>query len=108
MKNHFTDTSLEQSVIGGLMLPTGNGTPSDTVFDVLETVTPGDFANHAHGLIFSAMQGMLERGSSIDVITVADELTRRNQLDDAGGFGYLAEVSKNTPSAANLPEYVRR
>lgn len=108
MKSYFTDMSLEQSVIGGLMLPTGNGRPSDAAFDALETVTSGDFANHAHGLIFSAMQGMLERGSSIDMITVADELARRNQLDEVGGFGYLAEVSKNTPSAANLSEYVRR
>lgn len=108
MKNQFTDMSLEQSVIGGVMISSCNGTPSDASFDALETLKTGDFANHSHGLIFGAMQGMLERGSNIDLITLSDELERRNHLSAAGGFAYLAEVSKNTPSAANLPEYVRR
>ncbi len=44
-------------------------------------------------------------GSPIDLITLAESLERRGQLDSVGGFAYLAELSKNTPSAANISAY---
>ena len=48
---------------------------------------------------------MQESGSPIDLITLAESLERQGQLDSVGGFAYLAELSKNTPSAANISAY---
>ncbi len=41
----------------------------------------------------------------IDLITLAEALEQNGKLERAGGFAYLAEMSKNTPSAANICAY---
>ncbi len=52
------------------------------------------------------MARLQESGSPIDLITLAESLERQGQLDSVGGFAYLAELSKNTPSAANISSHV--
>ena len=39
------------------------------------------------------------------MITLAEALEQNGKLERAGGFPYLAEMSKNTPSAANICAY---
>ncbi len=51
------------------------------------------------------MARLQESGSPIDLITLAESLERQGQLDSVGGFAHLAELSKNTPSAANISAY---
>ncbi|WP_352259996.1 DnaB-like helicase N-terminal domain-containing protein, partial [Psychrobacter sp. TB55-MNA-CIBAN-0194] len=41
----------------------------------------------------------------LDLITVSEQLEIEDQLDDAGGFAYLGEIAKNTPSAGNILSY---
>lgn len=46
-------------------------------------------------------------GRPIDLITLAESIENRGKdaLEQLGGFAYLAELSKNTPSAANIVAY---
>jgi len=44
-------------------------------------------------------------GDPIDLITISESLEKNNQLAGIGGFAYLAEIAKNTPSAANIDAY---
>src|ERR1700730_12564177 len=64
-----------------------------------------DFYRHDHQLIFQAMTELAERSQPFDVVTVADILKMRQQLDAAGGGGYLFELAQNTPTAANVVAY---
>lgn len=89
----------EQSVLGGLMLDNERW---DTVS---ERVTQGDFYSRPHRTIFAQMQMLLEKGKPIDLITLSESLEQQGELDGVGGFAYLAELSKNTPSAANINAY---
>lgn len=89
----------EQSVLGGLMLD------NDRWDTVSERVTHADFYSHPHRTIFAQMQTLLEQGKPIDLITLSESLEQEGKLDDVGGFAYLAELSKNTPSAANINAY---
>ncbi|MCQ4005347.1 DnaB-like helicase N-terminal domain-containing protein, partial [Klebsiella pneumoniae] len=41
----------------------------------------------------------------VDLITLSEHLEQRGVLEQVGGFAYLAEMSKNTPSAANIVAY---
>src|SRR5690606_24994040 len=56
-------------------------------------------------LIFDAIKSILEESKPLDLITLSEYLERREQLDDVGGFAYLADLAKNTPSAANINAY---
>jgi replicative DNA helicase len=89
----------EQSVLGGLMLD------NERWDDVAERVVAEDFYTRPHRHIFTEMARLQETGSPIDLITLAESLERQGQLDSVGGFAYLAELSKNTPSAANISAY---
>ncbi len=89
----------EQSVLGGLML-------DNEAWDrVSEKVVEHDFYLRSHRLIFNAMARLAEGNQPIDLITVSEALEANQQLDDIGGFAYLGEIAKNTPSAANILAY---
>jgi replicative DNA helicase len=89
----------EQSVLGGLML-------DNQAFDrVAELVVSHDFYTRTHKLIFEAMERLVEQSQPIDLITISESLEKNNQLTAVGGFAYLAEIAKNTPSAANIDAY---
>ncbi|MGI2169650.1 replicative DNA helicase [Shewanella sp. MF05960] len=89
----------EQSVLGGLMLD------AEAWDRVSEAVVPEDFYSRSHRMIFNAMQKLMESGQPLDLITVSEQLEIEDQLDDAGGFAYLGEIAKNTPSAGNILSY---
>ncbi|WP_434526005.1 replicative DNA helicase [Photorhabdus asymbiotica] len=89
----------EQSVLGGLMLD------NERWDNVSERVTSNDFFSRPHRRIFSEMQRLLEMGNPIDLITLSESLEQSGDLGNVGGFAYLAELSKNTPSAANINAY---
>ncbi|WP_315852634.1 DnaB-like helicase N-terminal domain-containing protein, partial [Pseudomonas aeruginosa] len=89
----------EQSVLGGLMLD------NERWADVAERVVADELYTRPHSHIFTDMARLQESVSPIDLITLADSLERQGQLDSVGGFAYLAELSKNTPTAANISPY---
>ncbi|MEK6161324.1 replicative DNA helicase [Vibrio cholerae] len=89
----------EQSVIGGLLLDNERW---DTVS---EHVMTQDFYSRPHRLIFDGVKSILEAGKPLDLITLSEYLEQREQLEDVGGFAYLADLAKNTPSAANINAY---
>ena len=66
------------------------------------SLSAGHFYSQIHGTIYSACQAIHMRKERIDLITLQTELEQRDQLDRVGGFAYLVEIAKNTPSAANF------
>ncbi|EOX8524718.1 replicative DNA helicase [Salmonella bongori] len=91
----------EQSVLGGLMLD------NDRWDDVATQISAQDFFISAHRTIYSHMQTLVEQGNPIDLITLSESLEQQERLEQVGGFAYLAELSKNTPSAANIIPYAQ-
>lgn len=91
----------EQSVLGGLMLDDG----SERCQTVFATLKPDAFYNRAHRVIFEELRNLSRSQKPIDLITVSDSLEAKGDLEAVGGFAYLAELSKNTPSAANIVNY---
>ncbi|EGZ6890391.1 replicative DNA helicase [Vibrio cholerae] len=89
----------EQSVIGGLLLD------NERWDKVSEHVMTQDFYSRPHRLIFDGVKSILEAGKPLDLITLSEYLEQREQLEDVGGFAYLADLAKNTPSAANINAY---
>ncbi|MBD2783725.1 replicative DNA helicase [Xenorhabdus sp. DI] len=91
----------EVSVIGGLVLE------NDRWDDIVQLLVPEDFFFPAHRIMYQSIAELTEKNTPYDLITLTDMLTQRGQLNKAGGFAYVAEVCKNTPSAANIVEYAR-
>ncbi|WP_087024477.1 replicative DNA helicase [Thaumasiovibrio subtropicus] len=89
----------EQSVLGGLMLD------NEKWDSVAEKLMASDFYSRPHRVIYEAVKVVLDAGQPLDLITLSEQLERQDKLDEVGGFAYLAELAKNTPSAANITAY---
>ena len=95
------DVGAEQSVLGGMLLS------KDAIGDVNEAVRSKDFYRPAHELIFDAVVDLYSRGEPADAITVADELSKRGDLQRAGGQAYLHDLIQSVPTAANAGYYAQ-
>jgi replicative DNA helicase len=89
----------EQAVLGGLMLD------NSTWDAVADRITAEDFYRRDHQLIFAAIADLASRSEPLDAVTVAEQLERIDQLEAGGGLDYLATLSRDTPSAANIRAY---
>lgn len=91
----------EQSVLGGMMLDSG----SDRCQTAMSMLKPESFYIRPHQVIFAEMRELVANQKPIDLITLIESLESKGLGDQAGTFAYLAEISKNTPSAANIVHY---
>jgi len=95
------DVNAERSVIGSMLMS------KDAIADVAEQVRGEDFYRPAHETIFDAVIDLYGRGEPADAITVADELTKRGDLQRIGGQAYLHELVQSVPTAANAGFYAQ-
>jgi len=91
----------EQSVLGGIMLDTG----SDRCQKAMAMLKPESFYLRSHQMIFAEMRELVSKQRPVDLITLIESLEAKDLAEAAGGFAYMAELSKNTPSAANIVHY---
>ncbi len=94
----------EQSVIGGLLLA-GLAQDGTAWMRVHDRVSEADFYRQDHRLLFRAITDLAANGKPLDLLTISEWLKERNELENAGGFSYLATMAKDTPSAANIRAY---
>ena len=73
----------------------------------VEILDPNCFYNASHSWIFEAMLSLYERGVAVDQFTLAEELKRRDQLDDVGGVVYLVKLATQVATAANIDVHAR-
>ncbi|MDI6744341.1 MAG: replicative DNA helicase [Thermodesulfovibrionales bacterium] len=86
----------EQSVLGAIMIE------NDAFPKIIEIITREDFYREAHRKIFDAMIELFEKNEPIDLITISEELRKRNDLDAVGGEPYLSALASQVPTAANI------
>ncbi len=91
----------EQSVLGSILID------SEAILKVADFLRPADFYRSAHGDIYEAMLSLHGQREPIDLVTLGDELTRRERLDAVGGPGYLASVMNMVPTAVHVEHYGR-
>ncbi|PID33197.1 replicative DNA helicase [Candidatus Saccharibacteria bacterium] len=89
----------EKSLIGAVLID------EEALTDVAEVVKPNDFYDKNHGIIFAAMIRLFEKHKPVDLLTLTDELKRKDELDLVGGSAYLTELTNYVPTAAHAAAY---
>src|SRR5262245_14972665 len=75
---------------------------------LMQILTPdgSDFYLDAHQKVFQAIVHLNDQGGQpVDVVLLAEELNRRGQIADVGGYAYLGELWDAAPTAANAEYY---
>lgn len=92
----------EQALIGSILVD------SDAFHKVIEHIEQADFFYKAgHQKIFQGFLHLSEKNENIDIVTLAQYLKDRDQLNEIGGLDYLSDLSEHAPVAANAPYYAK-
>ncbi|TNF52168.1 replicative DNA helicase [bacterium] len=86
----------EQSVLGSVLLE------NEAIASVIELLTPEDFYRDSHKKIFLAMRELYDKNEPIDLITLTDQIRRKDQLEEIGGASYLSSIVSQIPTSANI------
>ena len=91
----------EQSVLGGMLIE------NEAIPKVMEILSPDDFYREAHRKIYDALIDISERNEPTDLITLTNELRKKEHLDAVGGASYITTLIDSVVTAANLENYAR-
>jgi replicative DNA helicase len=91
----------EQSVLGSILID------PEAILKVAEFLHPPDFYRQQHSDIYEAMLGLHGQREPIDLVTLGDELARRDRLEPIGGPAYLASLMNMVPTAVHVEHYGR-
>jgi len=92
---------LEEAVLGAIML-------EKTAFDsAVKILKPECFYVEAHQRIFRAMQSLSTKNQPIDILTVAEELRFKEELEMVGGAYYVTKLTNAVVSSAHIEAHAR-
>jgi len=91
----------EQAVLSAMLLD------AEALLRATEYVDESMFYRESHRRVFRAMLALSERGEVIDPLTLTEELSRKNELEAAGGREYIAYLVDVVPTAANVEYHAK-
>jgi len=90
----------ERSILGSILLDNG-------LYDQASQLKSDDFSLDAHRRIFARMTDLQTLGRPVDMITLAEELDRRKEVEAVGGVAYLSSLIDGVPDRPSIEHYVR-
>lgn len=91
----------ERWVLGSILID------KDGIIHVANLLSPDDFYDPAHGIVYSAMLDLFSRNRPIDSITVREVIDDQKQLESIGGNIFLAELMTSVFTSANIFQYAQ-
>ncbi len=95
------DIDAEESLLSAVFIN------NDCLLDILDILTPEDFYKGAHKKIFRVIVELASREEPADLVTVANALNEKDELEGIGGAAYLASISDAAPVAVNAVHYAK-
>jgi len=92
---------LEEAVLGAIMLE------KNAALEILDLLIPESFYMEAHQKIFRAISDLSIEYKPVDMLTVTEELRKKNELDEIGGAYYVSKLTSNIGSAVHLEFHAR-
>jgi replicative DNA helicase len=85
----------EQFVLGAVLLE------NESIATVIENLGPNDFYKEAHRKIFISMLDLYEKNEPIDLVTLTEQVNKKEEIEAIGGASYLSTLASLVPTAAN-------
>jgi replicative DNA helicase len=91
----------EQTILGAMLVE------PLAIVDATMLLKIDDFSLDSHRKIYEVMLHLSEVGYAVDIVTVAEDLRKKKELDSIGGMAYLASLSEGLPRKLSIESYVR-
>jgi len=89
----------EMSLLGAVLID------EEVLADASELVRANDFYDKRHSVVFAAMMRLYEHHKPVDLLTLTEELKKKDQLEMVGGSAYLTELTNYVPTSAHAEAY---
>lgn len=89
----------EEALLGSLLID------PEAIFEVAAFLRPRAFYREQNKWIYQAILDLNEQRKPVDLITLTDELRRRDQLDELGGEAYIIGLLNTVPTSINALSY---
>lgn len=90
----------ERAVLGAILL-------DNAALEETRSLSPDDFFLGSHQQIFRVMGEMAQQKFPIDLVTLAEALLSREQLENIGGASYVSSLTDGLPKLSSIKHYVR-
>lgn len=95
--------NVERAILGAILLD-----PSGAAYNQAGAVlTTDDFFLDSNRRLFSRMMDLADRSQPIDLVSLSEELMRRNELEVVGGASYISSLTDGEPRLKNIEHYCR-
>jgi len=91
----------ERSILGAILLD------NFALNAAVEKLKSEDFFLPQHRQIYERMVQLGEKQQAIDIVTLMEDLSRRGELESAGGIAYLSQLADGLPRVTNVDHYAR-
>jgi replicative DNA helicase len=91
----------EKTILGAILLD--NAAHAEAA----EKIEAEDFSLDSHRRIFLRMTELMNSQRAVDIVTLANELTRFKEIESIGGVAYLASLTEGLPRRPVIEEYIR-
>lgn len=91
----------EAAVLGSLLID------PDALYEVEPFLKPAHFYRTANRWVYEAILKLRADGRPLDIVTLIDELSRREQLEEIGGETAVIDLLNAVPTSINVETYGR-
>lgn len=91
----------ESAVLGAMLLD------REAIAKSIEQLEDEAFYSSAHKKIYKTIVKLYDESEAVDIVTLIDELKKKNVLDTIGGPAYITELANSIPTAANIEYYAK-
>lgn len=91
----------ERSILGAILLD------NRAFHEASARLSSSDFALDSHQRIFARIAELMAQNRAVDIVTLAEQLSRRKEVEVIGGVAYLASLTEGLPRRLSIAEYVR-
>ncbi|MDD4294374.1 MAG: replicative DNA helicase [Candidatus Omnitrophica bacterium] len=91
----------EMATLGAMILN------DDVIPEVLEHIKQEAFYRSEHQDIFGSIVALFDARKKVDILTISEDLEKRNLLKRSGGTSYLTTLTDFVPTSANVVHYAK-
>jgi replicative DNA helicase len=91
----------EKTILGAILLDNAAHAEASARLE------PDDFSLDSHRRIYQRMGELINSERVVDIVTLANELSRYKEVESVGGVAYLASLTEGLPRRPVIEEYIR-
>jgi len=100
MNKTFFDETSERLLLGSMLMD------NKCICNIMTKLTSQMFYFSKHKVIFDNILNLYKSGVNADLVTLSTALMNSGLLEQAGGAGYVAELTNEVPTSANADYYM--